>query len=30
VIGDTHTLDEQVIGAMEGVHQAVRIRPEDD
>ncbi len=30
VIGDTQTLDEQVIGAMAGVHQAVRIKPEDD
>jgi hypothetical protein len=30
VIGDTQTLDEQVIGTMAAVHQAVRIRPEDD
>ena len=29
VIGDTHTLDEAQIAAMPGVHQTVRIRPED-
>jgi len=30
VIGDTHTLDEAEIAAMQGVHQVVRIRPEDE
>ncbi len=27
VIGDTHTLDEQTIATMSGVHQVVRIKP---
>jgi len=29
VIGDTHTLDENSIATMAGVHQVVRIRQED-
>lgn len=29
VIGDTHTLEETTIAAMPGVHQVVRIRPDD-
>lgn len=29
VIGDTHTLEESAFTSMPGVHQVVRIRPED-
>jgi len=29
VIGDTHTLEESIISAMPGVHQVVRIKPDD-
>ncbi len=29
VIGDTHTLVETVISKMAGVHQVVRIKPEE-
>ena len=29
VIGDTHTLEEATIAVMPGVHQVVRIRPDD-
>lgn len=29
VIGDTHTLDEAEVAAMPGVHQTVRIKPEE-
>ena len=29
VIGDTHILQEQIIAAMSGVHQVVRIRPDN-
>jgi hypothetical protein len=30
VIGDTHTLVETVISKMAGVHQVVRIKPEEE
>lgn len=29
VIGNTATIDEQLISSMPGVHQVVRIKPED-
>ena len=29
VIGDTHNLSESVFASMPGVHQVVRIRPEE-
>jgi hypothetical protein len=29
VIGNTHTLPEPVLAAMPGVHQVVRIKPEE-
>ncbi|MDY0301902.1 MAG: hypothetical protein RBQ99_10005 [Trichlorobacter sp.] len=30
VIGSTATIDEQLINSMDGVHQVVRIKPEDE
>lgn len=29
VIGDTHTLDDDLIAGLPGVHQVVRIKPEE-
>jgi hypothetical protein len=29
VIGDTHTLEENIIMSMHGVHQVIRIKPDE-